>query len=119
MRYSNFFCPRRSCLIWRGASKMQFYAKVYRTRGEVVVAACDRDVHGKTFEEGNTILRVKKEFYGEELVGEDEISSLLERATIANLVGKDIVAHAIKIGVIEPQNVLRVNGVPHAQMVRM
>lgn len=98
---------------------MQFYAKVYRAQSEVMVAACDRSVHGKTFEEGNLMLHVKKEFYGEELVGEDEISSLLARATIANLVGRDIVAHAIKIGIIEPQNVLRVKGVPHAQMVRM
>ncbi len=98
---------------------MQFYAKVYRAQSEVVVAACDRDVHGRAFEEGNLILHVKKDFYGEKLVGEDEISALLERATIANLVGRDIVAHAIKIGVIEPQNVLRVNGIPHAQMVRM
>lgn len=98
---------------------MQFYAKVYRAQSEVMVAACDRSVHGKTFEEGNLVLDVKKEFYGEELVGEDEISSLLARATVANLIGKDIVAHAIKIGIIEPQNVLRVRGVPHAQMVRM
>lgn len=98
---------------------MQFYAKVYRAQSEVVVAACDRSVHGKSFEEGNLILHVKKEFYGEELVGEEEVSSLLERATIANIVGENIVAHAIKIGIIEPQNVLRVKGVPHAQMVRM
>jgi len=98
---------------------MQFYARVYRAQSEVVVAACDRSVHGKTFEEGNLVLRVTKEFYGSELVGEDEISSLLARATIANLVGEDIIAHAIKIGIIEPQNVLKVEGVPHAQMVRM
>ncbi|MDI6709045.1 MAG: DUF424 family protein [Candidatus Thermoplasmatota archaeon] len=98
---------------------MQFYARVYRVQSEVVVAACDRNVHGKSFEEGNLVLYVKKEFYGDELVGEEEVSSLLARATIANLVGEKIVAHAIKIGIIDSQNVLRVKGVPHAQMARM
>jgi len=95
---------------------MKFYVKTYRVQGEVLVAACDEDIHGKIFEDGSIALNVKKEFYGSELLGEKELSSLLKEATIANLAGKNVVAHAIKMGIINPENVLEVKGVPHAQM---
>lgn len=98
---------------------MRFYAKVYRVQSEIMVAVCDEDIHGKTFEDGKRILEVKKAFYGKELFEKREITLRLNEATIANLVGSHIIAHAIKIRLIDPSNVIKVKGVPHAQMVRM
>ena len=97
---------------------MDFYAKIYRLEGEVMLAACDRTLRGRTFEDGRLVLDVKKEFYGDELFGSEGISPLLEQATIANLVGEEIIAHAVKLGIVEMDHVLWVDGVPHAQMVR-
>lgn len=94
---------------------MKFYVKVYRVQREVMVAACDENICGKKFEEGNLILDVCKEFYRGELLHADEALSILRSATIANLVGKDIVAHGIKAGMVDSKNVLKVKGVPHAQ----
>ena len=96
----------------------EFYAKVYRLEGEMMVAACDRTLRGKTFEDGRLVLDVKKEFYGDEIFGREGISPLLKEATIANLVGEEIIAHAVKLGIVEMDHVLWVDGVPHAQMVR-
>jgi hypothetical protein len=98
---------------------MKFYTRVYRAEKEVMIAACDKNLCGKTFEEGDLVLQVEKSFYGGELKGKEEVRSLLAEATIANLVGKDIVELAIREGVIDSKNVLMVKGIPHAQMVRM
>ncbi len=98
---------------------MKFYVKVYRVQSELMVAACDEEVYGKCYEEGEVVLRGEKKFYGDELMSRKETLRLLRQATIANLLGRDIVEQGIKIGIIKPGNVIRVKGVPHAQMVRM
>jgi len=95
------------------------YIKVYRVQGEVLLAACDEELLGKTFREGEIKLEVKERFYRGELVEEDMLEGLLEEATIANLTGERCVSKAIELGYVHPERVLRVQGVPHAQMARM
>jgi len=95
------------------------YVKVYRVQGEVLLAACDEELLGKTFREGEIKLEVKERFYKGELVGEEKLETLLEEATIANLTGERCVSKAIELGYVDPKRVLRVQGVPHAQMARM
>ncbi len=41
----------------------------------------------------------------------------LRLATIGNLVGEETVAAALEGGFIEESGIIRINGVPHAQMV--
>lgn len=95
------------------------YVKVYRVQGEVLVAACDEELLGKTFREGELKLEVKERFYKGELVEEDALAPLLREATIANLTGKRCVKKAVELGYIDSERVLRIDGVPHAQLVRM
>ncbi len=98
---------------------MKFYAKAYRDGSEFLVACCDEDMRGLTFEEGERILEVTESFYCDKLFEEREVCSLLREATILNIVGEEIVKLAIKEKIILEQSVLRVKGVPHAQMVKM
>jgi len=95
------------------------YMKVYHIGEEVLVAVSDETCLGKEFTEGNVHLKVSKEFYGEEYADKDEVVSALCDATIANLVGEQSVATAVENGFVNPQDVLYVQGVPHAQMVCM
>ena len=97
----------------------EFFAKVYHIENEVILAACDPNVCGKTFENETLHLEVDPAFYGEELVSCEDITSLLNNATIANLVGAQIVKHAIKEGLVNPENIIEIEGVPHAQIARM
>ncbi len=90
--------------------------RVYRVRGETVVAACDRDILGMKFEEGDLVLDVKKSFYYEAYVTEQTFLNSMKVATIANLVGERVVSLAIREGYIDEENVIRIKGVPHAQM---
>jgi hypothetical protein len=98
---------------------MKFCAKVYREGKDILVACCDDDIRGKTFEEGELVLHVMESFYCGELLEGPELCSLIEKATVVNMVGKKVVKLAVGAGLIDERNVLKVNEVPHAQMVRM
>jgi len=98
---------------------MKFYAKTYKEGNNLVVACCDDNIRGKTFEEGELILYVKESFYCGDLLEGSDLRLLLERATIINMVGNGVVKIAISCGLIDEKNVLRIGGVPHAQMVRI
>jgi hypothetical protein len=86
---------------------------------ELLVAACDEGLLGKTFEEGELRLEVSESFYGGEKVDARMLVEVLYLATIGNLVGKETVGAAAEAGLVDPECVIRVKGVPHAQIVRM
>jgi hypothetical protein len=93
--------------------------KVYRQGVEVLVAVCDSDLVGKKFAEGRLHVEVTSDFFGEEKASSQDVEAALKSATIANFVGCCAVEHAIKLGYVNRENVLSIDGVPCAQMVRM
>lgn len=95
------------------------FVKVYRQGSEVLVAACDDDIVGKTFRGKDLRITVSESFYKGECGDEEMLVNRLELATIANLVGKRTLAIAIKHGFVDPENILQIGEVPHAQMARM
>lgn len=93
--------------------------KVHQRGNELLVAACDTDILGRTFKGNGLRLHVSESFYGGERLDEDGLVSRLQFATIANLVGRRTVEVAVKRGFVDPECVLVIDGVPHAQMARM
>ncbi len=96
-----------------------FRMKIYRVKGEILVAVCDSELVGKVFREGDLKIEVKEDFYGEEEVGEEEVRRALRQATIANITGKRAVELAIKLGIIDKNRILKIGECLHAQMVVM
>lgn len=92
--------------------------RIVRTANEVLVIICDAELVGKEFKEGEFRLNVHRSFYNGREASVKECLAALRRATIANMVGS-IVEHAIKEGLIDRKNVIRIQNVPHAQMVRI
>lgn len=88
-----------------------------RTQGEVLVIVCDPELLGKKFKQRELRLDVKESFYRGTEASVKECIAALREATIANLVGS-IVGHAIQAGIIERANVIRIQNVLHAQLVR-
>ena len=93
--------------------------KIYRHGNDVLIGACDEDLIGKKFEEGKYQIEVKKEFYDGKRVKPEVLKESLKDATIANLVGKETVKCAIEMGLIDEDCVIKIKGIPHAQMVQM
>ncbi|WIV68645.1 DUF424 domain-containing protein [Natrialbaceae archaeon AArc-T1-2] len=85
----------------------------------LLVAVCDSDVLGETFEEGDVSLTVTEEFYGGDEVGREAVVDSLSRATIANIVGTRSVELAIEEGFVDETNVLEVDTTRHAQLLRL
>jgi hypothetical protein len=83
-----------------------------------IVAACDKDLIGKTFEEGQLQLNAKESFYKEEEVSKKEIIELFqnyakEDATF-NLIGKEVIDSALKAGIIKEENIGTIQNIPYA-----
>ena len=93
--------------------------KVHSRGSELLVAACDSDLLGKTFRSGKLRIHVSREFYHAEECDEETLVSRLEIATVANLVGELVVDVAVAHGLVDRECVLDIGGVPHAQMTRM
>lgn len=97
------------------------YLKVSEVRGEKLVAICDRDLLGARLidTELGITFHVNEYFYGGELVPVSYAMMKAREATIINLVGEASVNAAIREGLVHPEAVIRIAGVPHAQAVRM
>lgn len=93
------------------------FLRVILTQGEVLVIVCDPELLGKKFKQRELRLDVKESFYRGTEASVKECIAALREATIANLVGS-IVGHAIQAGIIERANVIRIQNVRHAQLVR-
>jgi hypothetical protein len=96
---------------------MNVYVRKFKSQGETVVAVCDCELLGKCFREGKLILEVKREFYEGSLASVKDALKVIETSTIANIVGQRIVSEAIKAGLVCEESVIRISGVPHAQMI--
>jgi hypothetical protein len=95
------------------------YMKKYDAEMKIMVAVCDREIIGKIFREGDLVLKLDEGFYKGDEVSEREVKEALSGAAIANLAGEQSVACAVDCGCIDPENIIFIEGVPHAQMVRI
>lgn len=91
--------------------------KVYEQGTEVLVAACDADLLGKTFRQGELKLEVRPDFYDGMAADRELLLRHLRLATIGNFVGEETVSILLEAGFVEEAGILRIDGVPHAQMV--
>jgi len=97
------------------------YLKIHELDGQVVAAACDRDLMGKVLSEGKIRIDLEKfgGFYKGGIASEAQVVEAIKAATSANLVGKKAVGAAIKSGVAKESQVRIVAGVPHLQVYRV
>ncbi|MFH1590360.1 MAG: DUF424 family protein [archaeon] len=94
-----------------------FTIKLHRREGREVLAVCDTDILGKIFEEGNRVLDLTSPFYTGNQASTEELKGLMASAHILNLVGEGSIKVASDMGLIEDDNVIRVDGIPHAQAI--
>jgi hypothetical protein len=94
-------------------------AKFHKTGFEIILAACDSDLLGKTLVERDMRMVLDSSFFGDELVSEDEFKGMLANATSANLVGEKAVGAAIESGYVLQDAVARISGTPYAMFFCM
>jgi len=84
----------------------------------VLLAICDCELLGRTLREGKIVFHVRDEFYNGRKASVEEAIGMINNSTIVNLVGKCCVEKAIAKGYVHPEAVLKIEGIPHAQIVK-
>lgn len=98
---------------------MNISVKVVKQAKGSLVAACDAELLGKTLKFGKITFHIRREFYGGSLVDVKEAIEMIKKASNCNLVGTKIVDEALRQGLVHPQAVLNIAGVPHTQILKL
>jgi hypothetical protein len=98
---------------------LEVYIKLRKIGGNVLLAVCDAEILGKTLREGKIVFCIKEEFYKGAKVTIEEAVMMMANSTIVNLIGRNIVRRAIESGYVHPEAVLNIEGVPHAQILKL
>jgi hypothetical protein len=94
-----------------------FSVKVYVKDSEVLLAACDEELLGRTLRSDGIKLTVSRTFYHSETIGGEELRTMMRNATAMNLVGNRTVSAARELGLVS--NAMIIEGAEYAQTVRM
>lgn len=95
----------------------KIYMKIYTIGKDILLAACDAWLAGKILHFGNVDFVISKDFYADVLGDEEMLKRHMKLATIGNLVGEISVKCAIEMGLVDKENVIIIEGIPHAQFV--
>ena len=98
---------------------MDVYINLRKWGACTLLAICDVDIVGKTLKQGNIVFHIREEFYKGNLVSIEEVIGLVQQSTIVNMVGRRIVKKALKIGLVHADAVLEIDGIPHAQILKL
>jgi len=86
-------------------SESRFCVKLI-TKGDIRMAnICDAELLNKTITEGNLVMHISSDYFGEEVVGLDEALKIVEETPILNLAGNNIVSKVIEANFASPRAV--------------
>ena len=98
---------------------LEAYTNLQKCGKYMLLATCDEELLGTTLRDGKIVFKVREEFYkGPKMPVEDAVEFMKE-STLVNMVGPNIVNKAIEKGLVHPEAVLKISGVPHAQIVKI
>ena len=93
--------------------------KVHEIDHRVIIAVCDDEHLGKTFEDGNLEFKVSESFFGGDPVNEEELIKMMKGADTINAFGNKSTSILEKEGLISENSVIIIAGIKHAQVYRV
>lgn len=96
---------------------MDISYQIYEKGTDVLLAACDKELLGKKFEEEDIQLDVSESFYGGDQCNSERICDHIKRSNVVNLVGENIIDAVIDAGFGDEHDILWIGGVPHLQLL--
>ena len=98
---------------------MKCYMKLRKIGNNILLSICDAEILGRTLREGKIVFQVTEEFYKGAEVELEEAIAMIENSTIVNMVGKNVVQKAVEKGYVHPEAIIKIEGIPHAQIVKL
>jgi len=93
---------------------MKVYLKVHSTPRFETIACCDETLLNKVFKQGNLKIEITERFYGGSLMQIDDAIEILLKSSFFNIVGSNIIDHAIINRIVPKEGVRTINGIPMA-----
>ena len=92
-------------------ANQQFYIRKMNYQGSLMINVCDEELVGKNIESDSLNINITNEFFNE-VVNENEITSLLKKCSIANLIGQRIVDKTLSLGLAKRNSIKIVSDIP-------
>ncbi len=91
---------------------MQFSVRTNNYQKQSMLNICDADLLGKKIIQNDLTVHISENYYGDRFVEKDEAESLLKNSSIINMVGKETVSLALKLGIASENAVKMISDVP-------
>ena len=95
------------------------YCKLVEKQNSRVLACCDKELLGQTLTQGKIHFEVRESFYKGQAVSEEKFRGLLKQASNINLVGEKCVGLALKEGYLNQNDIIKIQGIPHALIFKL
>ena len=86
--------------------------KQHKTEHTILFCLCDADLIGKTI----GLNKISEQFYKGENLSEEETLKYIQEGTTLNIIGKESIDFALKHNLINKENIINIENVPHAQI---
>jgi len=91
---------------------MQFSVRVSDYQKKTMLNICDAELLGKKIVQDDLTVNISESYYGDRFVDQKEAESLLQSASIINMVGKETVSLSVKIGIGSENGIKIISGIP-------
>jgi hypothetical protein len=92
-------------------ANQNFYMRKMNYQGSLMVNICDEELLGKNIESDTLNITITNEFFNE-IVNENDITRLLKRCSIANLIGRRVVDKTLSLGLAKKDSIKIVSDIP-------
>ena len=95
------------------------YLKIHNNDGRTIIAACDENLLGKIFEEkdGRCLdLKTYQSFYKGSKITEKDLINALKHFSSVNLVGEGVVKAALRLNIINDEDIKLIKNIPYVQI---
>ena len=90
--------------------------RIHSASENLILAACDKELLGRTLSHGDIQFKVSEHFYGGDLVNDDTFLSMISQVRSANIVGNHCVDLLKKKGILDDGSIILIQGIKHSQL---
>ena len=96
-----------------------FSARLINHNDTRMLNICDADLLGRTLNNGDFTLKISEGYYAQKIVEEEEAKELLRGSNNINMVGKEIIALSVNMGIGSQGGVKEIDGIPFLIVFKM
>ena len=96
-----------------------FSARLINHNDTRMLNICDAGLLGRTLNNGDFTLKISEAYYAQIIVEEEEAKELLRGSNSINMVGKEIIALSVTMGIGSQGGVKEIDGIPFLIVFKM